>query len=125
MITAIENGAAVAAPSKIHAAAHQYVKNGWRVIPLVPKSKKPKIKDWPNAKIDTDSVPTSFQDGDNVALLCGQPSGGLVDVDIDHPIAKHFVGLLSQTCMVHGRPGNPVSHYWFRVANPLKVMFLS
>ncbi len=50
----------------------------------------------------------------NLAILPGESSGGLADVDIDHRIAVTLAPkFLSSTPMRHGRPGKPNSHLWY------------
>lgn len=50
----------------------------------------------------------------NVGLLLGAPSGGLVDIDLDHPRTRRLADyFLPNTPMRSGRPGNPRSHYWY------------
>jgi DNA polymerase I-like protein with 3'-5' exonuclease and polymerase domains len=55
----------------------------------------------------------------NVGLLLGQPSGGLVDVDLDVPEALAVARLLlPATGWVSGRKGSPRSHWWYIVGDP-------
>src|SRR5439155_610100 len=51
--------------------------------------------------------------------LLGEPSGGLVDVDLDCEEAEALAGdFLPHTGMIHGRPGRERSHWWYRVEEP-------
>lgn len=55
-----------------------------------------------------------------VGLLLGEPSGGLIDIDLDHPKAlrlkDHF---LPPSAMQSGRTGRRRSHRWYRVTDDL------
>jgi hypothetical protein len=49
-------------------------------------------------------------------VLTGQASAGLVDVDLDVPEARAAgAHRLPFTDRVHGRPGAPASHHWYRL----------
>jgi hypothetical protein len=56
----------------------------------------------------------------NIGVLLGEPSIGLIDVDLDHPravkLAPHF---LPPTPMVFGRATKPRSHWVYRVTGPM------
>ncbi len=55
----------------------------------------------------------------NVGILLGEPSHGLIDIDLDTPQAVTVAPfLLPHTRMMHGRPSNPKSHWWYRVDSP-------
>jgi putative DNA primase/helicase len=83
---------------------------GWAVVPIAPGEKK-----GPTAWNKTTYGPSDFGPNHNLAYKCGAPSDHRVDVDCDAPeaveAARH---LLPTTGRVHGRPGKPESHYWFR-----------
>lgn len=96
-------------------AAKDYLHRGWRVIPMPPKSKKPKDKGWPDSLIDEADLKDKFSDpGANIGVLLGEPSGGLTDVDLDNAeaigLADH---ILPHTNAVFGRPGAHRSHRLF------------
>jgi len=65
-------------------------------------------------RIEADDIPQHFTDGDNVGLLLGEPSGWLVDVDLDCEeaieLAEHY---LPPTNAITGRDGSPRSHWWY------------
>src|SRR5205085_2772734 len=51
-------------------------------------------------------------------ILCGRLSGDLVCVDIDAAGAiEQARATLPATGMIDGRPGKPVSHWWYRVTD--------
>ena len=92
---------------------------GWAVVPVKPRSKQPCHKDWTNLRVDREQIPKYFRDDDNIGLLLGDASGGLVDVDLDCPEALILARLLlPTTAMIHGRKSKPASHRWYRVTPP-------
>ena len=96
-------------------AAKQYFELGLIPIPIPPKEKAPTLRGW-NSLGATNAQRAFENHAGNVGLLLGDPSGGLVDVDIDCPVVLPVAAeILPKTGAVHGRPGNPGSHYWYRV----------
>jgi len=68
--------------------ALHYASIGWRVFPLIPRSKKPKIRKWPEkATTDQDQIRSwwgKWPDA-NIGIATGKSSGFFVlDVDPDH-----------------------------------------
>lgn len=94
--------------------ARRQTRLGRRVIPIPGGSKNPNRKGWQDLRLTLEELPRYFNNGQNLGLLCGEPSGGLVDVDLDAPealaLASHF---LPATGMRHGRPSAPESHAWY------------
>jgi len=83
----------------------------YAVVPLAPQAKAPRHKDWPKRSFDVGD----FKPGDNIGVKLGEPSGGLVDVDLDDPIALGLADkYLPPTEAVTGRPSAPRSHWWYR-----------
>ncbi len=90
--------------------ARDYITKGWAVVPVT-KGKKKASSSF-NKK---NYSPDNFETDDNIAGKCGEPSGWLIDVDCDAPEAVEAARLLlPHTGLVHGRPGKPDSHYWYR-----------
>jgi hypothetical protein len=103
----------------VHSSARKYVRWGWRVVPIPAKTKGPHLKNWQLLRLKQSELPHYFSEGNNIGVLLGQPSGGLVDVDLDcreAAIAARTV--LPYTGRIHGRKAKPASHYWYR-ANPI------
>lgn len=95
--------------------ARSYLRRGWRVVPLARRSKRPTSSAWQRLELGEADLAGAFHQGGNVGLLLGEPSGGLVDVDLDCPEAVELAAeLLPRTGMVHGRVSAPRSHYWYR-----------
>lgn len=96
-------------------------KLGYRPVPIRSNDKRPPLGSWTALQIPDDELVERFtawaEDGSaNIGLILGIPSGGLIDVDLDHPktrrLKEHF---LPPTPMRSGRAGRPDSHYWYQV----------
>jgi hypothetical protein len=100
-------------------AAILYHSYGWMPIPIPKGSKNPNRKGWQNERWSRDDLPHRFNNGQNAGLLLGEPSGGLVDVDLDCPKALAIADeILPATGMISGRAASPRSHRWYK-CNPL------
>lgn len=104
----------------ILAAARDAFQRGFTPIPVVAKEKRPAISQWTKLTFDTaDEIEEWFTDWEqqgytNLGVLLGDPSGGLVDVDIDHPKASRLRDyFLPPTPARSGRAGRRHSHYWY------------
>jgi putative DNA primase/helicase len=99
---------------QILAAARDYLRRGFHVVPIPRGLNHPTIDGWQKLGLTPKDLPKYFAGVAGVGLLL-KPSK-LTDVDIDCPealtAAKFF---LPKTEMVHGRPGNPASHRFFHV----------
>ena len=95
-------------------AAIAYRQRGFFPVPVPPGAKGPTQTGWNRLRIEADDIPQHFTDGDNVGLLLGEPSGWLVDVDLDCEeaieLAEHY---LPPTNAITGRDGSPRSHWWY------------
>jgi len=95
--------------------ARRYTRKGVCVVPIPYKQKGPRLNGWQKLRLKSDDLPRYFPKSDmNIGCLCGEPSGGLIDVDCDCEeavIAAHY--FLPKTGLRHGRPGNRNSHYWY------------
>jgi len=96
------------------AAAIAYTRRGWRVVPIPRGSKNPGDaygEEWQESRLELDDLPRYFSLPINIGALLGEPSGGLVDVDLDcryaRALAPHF---LPPTDLRSGRPSSPESH---------------
>jgi hypothetical protein len=94
-------------------------------VPIRDGTKRPLNGAWTHDRYDyggdLDEVRKAFvgfaqRGAGNLGVLLGEPSGGLIDIDLDHPktgrLKDHF---LPPTPMKSGRAGRPNSHYWYRV----------
>lgn len=87
-----------------------YRQRGWYCVPLKPQSKSPSRRDWTNLRLE----PEVFPQGCNIGIILGEPSGWLVDVDLDCPEAIELADqYLPPTPAITGRPSSPKSHRWY------------
>lgn len=98
--------------------ACELIARGWTPLPIPRRKKAPVIKGWQDLRIDAASVATYFNGhAQNVGVLLGVPSGGLVDVDLDTPEAVQLApAFLPATDAVFGRPTKRRSHWLYTVA---------
>lgn len=82
---------------------------GWATVRIPPLSKAPIERDWPR----TDYPPEAFAPGDNVGIKLGDPSGGLVDVDLDCLEAVALAPRFLPPSATFGRPSKARSHWIF------------
>ncbi len=95
--------------------ASRYVARGLAVVPVVYGEKRCVKRDWQNLRIGEDDVGEHF-DGSpqNVGILLGEPSGGVVDVDLDVPEATMLAEYFLPLTITSGRDSSPQSHWFFR-----------
>ncbi|MEL6739642.1 MAG: bifunctional DNA primase/polymerase [Planctomycetota bacterium] len=95
-------------------AARWYHGRGYAPIPLPASEKRPAIRGWNTLRLSEDDLPLHFNGTGNIGLLLGEPSGWLVDVDLDCDEAVALAGqYLPPTGAVTGRGGRPASHRWY------------
>lgn len=107
-------------------AAIEALQRGYTAIPIRDGGKRPFLSAWTHTRWEnTDEVQLAFdkflsEGASGVGLLLGQPSGGLVDIDLDHPKAIRLRDyFLPPTQMETGRAGRSRSHAWYRVLDEL------
>lgn len=95
--------------------AKKFMAHGFPVIPVPYGTKAPVIKDWPNVMVTPENVAQYFTDQpQNIAVILGKEKSMLVDLDIDHPQARHFANWYApKTGYVYGRASNPGSHWLY------------
>lgn len=86
-----------------------YRRLGWATIRVQPCGKAP-IGEW---RQRTDE-PGDFRPGDNVGVRLGEPSGNLVDVDLDCDEACALAPQYLPPTLTFGRPSKPRSHWLYR-----------
>jgi len=97
---------------------------GFTLIPLQSQSKRPINKAWQRRTFADNSF-DDFADDSNVGVVLGKASGGVVDIDIDHPAALVAAeDLLPSTGMIFGRKSKPRSHRFYKVDEPGKTLRL-
>jgi hypothetical protein len=84
-----------------------------RDIPVTPLfGKRPILKGWQYRRFSEDDLPRFFGYGHNVGVVLGGLTG-IVDVDLDNPVAVAVADLLLPDSMESGREKSPRSHRWF------------
>ena len=97
--------------------ALEYLKSGWLSVPLVYRQKAIYDEDWQSLRLDTpEKIHAHFNCKPmNIGVLTGEPSGGLIDVDIDVleglPLADAFL----PSTRTFGRDSKPSSHRLYLV----------
>ncbi|MCD0462285.1 bifunctional DNA primase/polymerase [Roseiconus lacunae] len=87
-----------------------YRQRGWYCVPLRPRSKSPARRDWTKLRLQ----PEVFPENSNIGIILGEPSGWLVDVDLDCPEAIELADqYLPPTSAITGRPSSARSHRWY------------
>lgn len=102
--------------SGAHDAAHSYLDLGWSVVPVPFRSKFPTIKAWQGLEITKADIPKYF-DGrpQNIGVLLGEKSAGLVDIDLDSTEAVRLAPyFLPDTGAIFGRRSKPKSHWLYK-----------
>lgn len=96
-------------------AALGYRARGFFCVPIPTGEKGPRIKEWQNLRLEESALRDAFtQRTGNVGLVLGEPSGWLVDVDLDCPEAIELAEkYLPATGAVTGRTGRERSHWWY------------
>jgi putative DNA primase/helicase len=100
--------------------ARKYRAMGFSPIPVPFREKACRIRGWDKLLLQEPELPKFFgKDPTNIGVLLGEPSGGLVDVDLDSTEAVQLASsFLPPTGMVFGRPGKPASHWLYKVSEP-------
>jgi hypothetical protein len=104
--------------SAVAEAARNYLGRGWQPLPVPFRSKNPGRDDWQRERRTADNLDADFGARlVNVGIMTGEPSGGLIDVDLDTSEAVALAPVfLPGTGAIFGRPGRPASH-WLYVAD--------
>lgn len=70
-------------PSILLESARTYLARGYAVIPVPARKKIPVLKGWTDLRLSESDLPAHFNGTGNIGVLLGEPSGWLVDVDLD------------------------------------------
>ena len=101
-------------PSILLESARTYLSRGYAVIPVPARKKIPVLKGWTDLRLSESDLPAHFNGTGNIGVLLGEPSGWLVDVDLDCEEAVALAPkFLPPTGAMSGRPGKPASHWWY------------
>lgn len=102
--------------------ALEYIRAGWCPVPIPHKGKNPGAilgPKWNQVRITAETAKRYFNGApQNVGVLLGEPSNGLVDIDLDCSeaiaLADHFL----PSTRTFGRPSKPRSHWEYRLETP-------
>lgn len=102
-------------------AAGRYLNRGWSVVPIPHGEKNPGFKGWQRPQVTSETIGVHFNGRpQNIGVLLGEPSGWLIDIDLDHPKAVALApDFLPHTPSIFGRFGKPRSHWLYRVDRPV------
>ncbi len=86
-------------------------------------SKRTFEEGWPSIRLTLADLPEHFRNEcGNISVLPGEPSGLIVDVDLDHPHAVELAdSFLPHTGMTWGRASKPRSHRLYRLTRPART----
>ena len=91
-------------------AAFEYHRRRFIVTPLL--GKRPMLGRWQKRILKEIELPRYFRDERNIGIVLGAPAG-VVDVDLDNPVAVAVAGLLLPSTMKSGREKSLCSHHWY------------
>src|SRR5829696_3097220 len=102
-------------PSKTQRYAQHYVSRGLAVVPIPVGQKNPVLPSWQRLRIEPENVAVYFNGhAQNIGILLGEPSGGVVDVDCDVQEAVSAAPYFLPKTARSGRESSPESHWWYR-----------
>lgn len=100
-------------------ALHQ---RGFALIPVPLGLKRPVTPGWQHLHLEEADLADVFLAPSNVGVLLGEPSGGLVDVDLDCSEAQALAPFLLPATDLHsGRASAPDLHWFYRVTSALRT----
>jgi hypothetical protein len=94
-------------------AAAVLIRRGVAVIPVPAGQKNPGRPEWEALRITEEEIPNYWTNGQNIGVLCGKPSGGRVDVDLDADEAVQIAFRFLPVTLTSGRKSRPHSHCWY------------
>jgi len=95
--------------------AQEYMDKGMVPTPVQNMGKKPLLSKWQDTTINTAIIQANFNGNQNIGIVLGKASGGLVDIDLDCPEAVRMADqFLPNTGMIFGRDSSPCSHWIYR-----------
>jgi putative DNA primase/helicase len=94
-------------------AAARYIERGWAPVPVPAGAKNPGRDGWQDLRIGLEDVPRYFTNDQNIGLHCGEPSGWLVNADLDVAEARKLAERFLPATLTSGRESTPDSHLWY------------
>jgi hypothetical protein len=100
--------------------ARDYLHRGYAPLPLGYREKGIYREGWQDWRLTEADLPGEFSGRKNVGVLTGEPSGWLIDVDLDHELAVELADeFLPATRSEFGRAGKQRSHRLYVVNAPI------
>lgn len=89
---------------------------GYALTPVAVGGKAPIFEEWQSRDVPLDALRASFAESSyNIGVRLGEPSGDLIDIDLDCPEALAIAdAFLPSTPAIFGRAGKPRSHRLYR-----------
>jgi len=98
--------------------AKNYAARGWSVVPIAAGSKGPTRSGWQHLRLSEGEIDDLFHGGENVGIILGEASGGLLNIDLDCVEAVALANdYLPPTPCVSGRSGRPGAHRWYKCSD--------
>jgi hypothetical protein len=92
-----------------------YLQRGLAVVPIPERRKRPVIPAWQTLRIRPEDLDDYFNGSpQNIGILLGEPSGWVVDVDLDTPESVELGPQFLSPTIKSGRESAPHSHWWYR-----------
>ncbi len=87
----------------------------WNLTPIWSQTKKPILPAWQEMRLTERELSEYLEEETiGVGVVLGETSGGLVDIDLDDPLAVELAeGLLPKTNCVFGHESKPSSHWLY------------
>lgn len=108
--------------SNILQAALSYAERGWRVVPLIPRGKRPAVEAWQTAATTDQDKIAAWWDANpeyNVGIALGEHSG-IVDIEYDSDLGRETAAkLFAETYTPSYASGSRSVHRLFRWSNDL------
>lgn len=105
--------------------AISYRRRNWFPIPIPLRSKNPGFKGWDSLRLSESEIQSTFGGApQNLGVLLGEPSGWLIDTDLDAAEAVAIADLfLPRTGSEFGRASKPRSHRLYRSTGSITTKF--
>lgn len=104
--------------------AQQYLARGWQPIRIALREKNPNSQSWEATRMTPATIETEFAQPSNVGVILGEPSGWLVDVDLDCQEAVDVAAAILPATLTFGRASRRKSHWLYRCADSEYMKFL-
>jgi hypothetical protein len=95
--------------------ALDYMRQGWSPIPVPYRKKSPVMKAWNDLILTETNISEHFckTRKSNIGVIMGEPSGWLIDIDLDCDEAIWLAPCFLPTTLTFGRESRPKSHWLF------------